>query len=267
MPKERVTLLVDADIVAYKAAVRHQEEYDWGDGPSIVADMDEATESIKRFVGWLQNELEPDEIIMCLSDDIHSFRKEMVDRTYKAPRGEVERPVILYDLKEWIAENYRFYRKPTLEADDVMGILSTHPKVIPGKKIIVSEDKDMRTIPGWLFNPDKYTTPVLISEQDADWFWLWQTLTGDVTDGYSGCPGVGPVVADDELNEAIYTAADEGIPYLWELWDTVVSIYKWKGLTEEDALRQARMARILRFTDYNPKTGVPILWEPRSMTE
>ena len=34
------------------------------------------------------------------------------------------------------------------------------------------------------------------------------------------------------------------------------------GLTEEDALVQARVARILRADDYNFKNGEITLWEP-----
>ncbi len=78
-----------------------------------------------------------------------------------------------------------------------MGILSTHPTKIQGKKIIVSEDKDMRTIPGWLYNPgpNKDIEPKYINEFEADRYHLYQTITGDSTDGYKGCPGAGPIRA------------------------------------------------------------------------
>jgi DNA polymerase-1 len=42
----------------------------------------------------------------------------------------------------------------------------------------------------------------------------------------------------------------------------VVSLYAKAGLTEADALRQARLARILRWTDWDNKKKEPILWTP-----
>lgn len=45
-------------------------------------------------------------------------------------------------------------------------------------------------------------------------------------------------------------------------FEQVVKIFESKGLTEEDALRQARVARILRASDYNKKKKEVILWNP-----
>ena len=46
-------------------------------------------------------------------------------------------------------------------------------------------------------------------------------------------------------------------------WKTVVSAFEKQGLSENDALTQARVARILRAEDYNFKTHKPILWTPK----
>ena len=44
-------------------------------------------------------------------------------------------------------KNYNFYTLPNLEGDDVIGILATqHYKT---NNVIISGDKDMRTIPTW----------------------------------------------------------------------------------------------------------------------
>ena len=48
------------------------------------------------------------------------------------------------------------------------------------------------------------------------------------------------------------------------LWKGVVETYFTKGLTEGDALIQARLARILRHEDYDYKKKEPILWTPRT---
>ena len=86
-----------------------------------------------------------------------------------------------------------FYAR--LEADDMLGIKATRDKGC----IIVSEDKDLKTIPAKVFNPAKDTEPHDISEQEADYNFMFQTLTGDKTDNYSGCPSVGPKTAEKIL--------------------------------------------------------------------
>ena len=80
------------------------------------------------------------------------------------------------------------------------------------------------------------------------WFYT-QVLTGDSTDNYPGCPGIGPKKAADILNKELS-------------WTSVVNAYLKAGLTEEDALLQARMARILQASDWNSKQQEPILWTP-----
>ena len=159
-----------------------------------------------------------------------------------------------------------------------MGILSTHPKLIPGKKIIVSEDKDMKTIPGWLFNPKKDKKPRLISPEEADWWHMLQTMTGDTTDGYKGCPLCGPEKAKEMLESPYILEAYEHVfksgprkgmaevryrkvPTA-NLWAGIVSLYEAQGLKERDAITQARVARICRNTDYNFTTKEVIYWNP-----
>ena len=87
-----------------------------------------------------------------------------------------------------------------------------------------------------------------ISLEQADRTHLTQALTGDITDGYSGCPGIGPKTAIKVLKEGD--------------WIEVVAAYEKVGLTEEDALIQARVARILRHGEYNKKTKEVKLWTP-----
>jgi DNA polymerase-1 len=157
--------------------------------------------------------------------------------------------------------------KPGLEADDVMGILSTWKGYLPNhEKIIVSSDKDMATIPGLHFNHDKDNEPRFITQQQADYTHLRQTLTGDTCDGYKGCPGVGPVRADRFLASPTASSANTSSAGSAakdvRLWDRVVSVFNSKGLTEADALVQARLARILRAEDYDFVNQTVKLWTP-----
>jgi 5'-3' exonuclease len=245
------TLLVDADIYAYRIAAANQQVYDWdGDGNQIIVtnDLSEATDQLDGVLRNLQADLEADRLIVCLTSP-DNWRKTVLP-TYKANRVH-ERPVLLEPIRQHLIETHTTYARPTLEADDLLGILATHPRILAGERIIVSQDKDLKAIPGWLFNPDKHTAPVCIEEPQADHWHLLQTLTGDPVDGYSGCPGIGPVKALKWLPE-----------FSEDMWSTVVDCYASKGLTEEDALVQARVARICRHTDYDFKNKQVKLWTP-----
>lgn len=249
------TLLLDADVPAYKFASSNQDTFDWGDSVSLMTDEDRAKDQIRGYIDDLMEDLKADHMIVCLSDDFSNFRKGVLP-TYKGNRKKEGRPELLYPLKEWMFETYESRRREHLEGDDVLGILSTHPKLIKGKKIIVSIDKDLQTIPGWLFNPDKDKRPRLIPEIEADRFWMYQTLIGDTTDHYKGCPFVGPVKAERALADC---------DTLEEMWEAVVAEFEKKKLTAEDALVQARVARILRWTDYDFKKREVKLWEPPTL--
>lgn len=247
--------MIDADIVCWKIASTNEEKYDWG---GVISTEVTDIESVKKQLdSCLKGYLEVTggtDLVICLTDDNANWRNKVLP-SYKQHRKGAYRPVLLNPLKEYLAETYPSYRKPTLEADDSMGILSTHPKLIPGRKIIVSEDKDMKTIPGWLYNPRKDTKPRKVSLLEANLYHMEQTLTGDATDGYKGCPGSGV-----KAFEKLLVDWPEGD---WaELWKRIVEHYESKGFTEYDAMTQARVARICRHTDYNFNQKEVRYWNP-----
>jgi DNA polymerase-1 len=132
-----------------------------------------------------------------------------------------------------------------------MGVLATHPKTVREcQPIIISQDKDMQTIPTQVWRQGELMT---ISEAQADYYHMFQTLVGDTSDGYKGCPGVGKVKA-----EALLSDHDRSH------WDIVKAAYEKAKLTEQDALTQARLARILRWSDWDNTKKEPILWTPTS---
>jgi len=46
------------------------------------------------------------------------------------------------------------------------------------------------------------------------------------------------------------------------MWEAVVAQYEKQNLSAQDALLQARLARICRASDYNFERQRPILWHP-----
>lgn len=252
------TILLDADIVAYKVACVNEQDFDWGDtGSSQYLDYNEARRQVDQLIESYCAATEAHQVMVCLTDKVN-FRKQL-NPSYKHNRKDVVPPALLAWTKEYLADEYRSFIRPRLEADDVMGILATSgDRFIKGKKIIVSEDKDMRTIPSLLYNPNHPDLGVQkISNLDAKRFHMWQTVVGDATDGYPGCPGIGAGGRFVEYAPDILFATSP-----MELWDLVLMAYASKGLTEDDAILQARMARILQDGDFNYKTKGIRLWNP-----
>ncbi len=273
----RKVLLIDGDIVAYELSASTQRTYDLPEAGRVsTTDPEKAIEGMREKIdGWIK-QTQADHAIVCLSDDFSNFRKKVLP-SYKGNR-KGERPEILYDMKDALADYYEVARWANLEADDVMGIMSTEPQTAE-RRCIVSVDKDLATIPGWLWNPGKSDKPRLVSREEADSFFYRQVITGDPTDGYSGCPGAGPKLASEIVDQEYYLSRREKtisrgpragqVDVLWDkersipvmpVWDRILTAYEKAGLAEEDALIQARCAFILRHGYY--EDGRVTLWEP-----
>ncbi|SKB49583.1 hypothetical protein [Sphingopyxis flava] len=256
-----LTLLIDADLIAYVASAATQKAYDFGDTVAVWHDFEEAKTAADWEIQKIISRLDPDDVTLCFSDDFNSFRKDRIDPTYKGNRVG-ERPEELYPLKEWLKGTYESAYRPALEADDVMGIIATDPSR-SDERIIVSADKDMMTIPGLLYRPQLDTDlrrkpPILtITPLEAIRFHFWQAIVGDQTDGYPGARGVGKL--SPWAQDVLEAESEE------EAWDEVLGAFSSVGLTEEDAVRQARLARILQHQDYDGTR--PILWLPPYIPE
>ena len=241
------TLLIDGDILVVSTGAAHDVETDWGDDNwTLHCDVKEVKASILKAIENIKHELDADEAVITLSMGM-TFRHEIYPN-YKKGRGR--KPVGTGEVKRWLIEEQGAKLKPGIEADDTMGILATHPKLINGEKIIVSQDKDMLTIPGKVYRNGEI---VEVSPGEARHNWMKQTLTGDVTDGYPGLKNFGPIKAEALLAKV---GPDE------DPWPAVVAAYEKAGMTYEDALLQARLARILHWNDYDYKKQEAILWQP-----
>jgi DNA polymerase-1 len=249
------TLLIDADILAYRVASAAEVPINWGDDFwTLHADARLAKETLDIQVRELYRDLLADSVQMCLTDR-DNFRKTIYP-LYKANRAKIRRPMILPSLREHILAHYTTFMKPGLEADDCLGILATMPRDPEDQRIIVSIDKDLRSIPGLHYELNKPDEGIFeVTETEADRWHMMQTLTGDSTDGYPGCPGQGPVGAAKTLDQAEKQDVES-----W--WPLVVGAYAKKSLGEEEALTMARVARICRASDYDFDKQEVILWSP-----
>lgn len=250
------TILIDGDIIVYQQASLHQTDVEWSEGITSTLTFDgqaqkAALDQVERYIELLK----ADAAIVCLSDAKRNWRKKVFPE-YKANRKNVARPILYDRMREILADRYEVSQLPWLEADDLMGLMSTDHSLVKGEAIIVSIDKDMRTVPGKLFNPRKADLGVQqISEEEADLAFYMQVLTGDPTDGYYGVKGIGPKKAEKILLEAEET--HQGF------WRAIVQAYEAAGMTEGDALVMARVARIIRKGEYDMDTKTVTLWKPK----
>lgn len=253
-PLEKKVLLVDADIVAYQAVEDCLQEHQSADDEwTYVCDLKAAKEMVDLRLEEHTIALRCDRVVLAFGSK-SNFRKRIMPE-YKANRAGKRKPLGYWALVEWMSEKWLTKTAVDLEADDVIGIMATDPAFMPGfKKTVVSEDKDFNGLPCTLFNPRKPELgEIAISEAMADKFHMLQALTGDSSDGYKGCPGCGPVKA---------AAVLEGLTGYAQMWPAVVAAFESKGLSETDALANARVARILRKSDVNLSSGAVINWQP-----
>lgn len=254
-------LLIDGDLFLHRGTVVAEKEVRWDEENHMLFSNEEEAwvavehELFKVASHWLDlTEESLKQIVICLSSP-PIFRTE-VDPTYKSKRGESRKPVAYTAVRERLEREYQTVKMPGLEADDVMGILSTKPG--NNDTIICSFDKDMKQVPGLLWDGELKS----IDREAADLFFLTQVLTGDTSDGYKGCPGVGPVKAAKVLQSAIDAAGPEEPSVIKACWPAVVEAYEKVGLTTDDAITQARLARILRWDDWDTNKKEVKLWTP-----
>ena len=236
-----MSLLIDADFIVYKCCAANESEIDWGDDVIVVTSrFSEAYEMVERELYKIANDLGAfDDSILFFSDS-KNFRKK-IDPAYKGHRNR-KKPCGYRRVINKLKTEYQVVVMPQLEADDALGIYATKEE----GHIICSPDKDLRQIPGELY--DLSDGVVTITKKEGEQWHYIQTLAGDQTDGYSGVPGFGVKRAESYLSEHGYS------------WDTVLKAFASKELDESTALRNARLAKILQHSDYDFKAEQPVLW-------
>ena len=242
-----MNLLIDADFIVYKCCAACETEIDYGEDVIFVtSNFSDAYNAVKKEVEKIKSAFGGFASPILFFSDSKNFRKK-ISPDYKGHRNR-KKPCGYKRVIRNLRIEYDVIVMPEMEADDAMGIYATQH---PGN-VVVSPDKDMKQIAGKLY--DLETSKDITAEEGARWH-LIQTLAGDQTDGYSGVPGIGVKRAETLFNKEGYS------------WSTVVKAFEDKGLTETDALTNARLARILTIDDYDTKRQEPKLWTPESTYE
>jgi DNA polymerase-1 len=116
------------------------------------------------------------------------------------------------------------------EADDFCGM---YQWAKPDKSTcVVSGDKDLKQIPGWLYNPQKDTFEMR-TLRDADLFFWYQMCVGDSVDNVAGLKGMGPKKTEGLLESCSRKPV--------RVMKAVAALYKkefsgrWKDALDENA--------------------------------
>ena len=252
-------LLIDADIFVYKATRLSEREINWeGDSWTLHSDMAEVKTIIDDQIWKVIEKTKVGSVLpkvtLCFSDR-KNYRK-VVNPDYKSNRKGGRKPMCFSNAIDYCKSEYNCISYDWLEADDVMGIRSTEPS--KESTIIVSEDKDLLTIPGlhWDFKEEKIFK---WSKDQADYQFFYQVLVEDTVDNYKGCQGIGPISAGKILRENIGSTSD--------MWEVVLEAFLKSGQGEEEAIINARMARILRVGEFDIDTNIITLWTPKGKAE
>lgn len=244
-----MTLLIDADWLIYNSCCACEEDTRWNehehtlhsDERDIMNLIDSRLDVYKTIAG------EKHDMVMCFTS-YPTFRHEIFPE-YKIHRIGKRKPLALRSVINNCKKIYDCVSYPNLEGDDVLGLLATNGQY--KNPIIVSVDKDMRTIPCKLIAAEEVEH---ITEKKANRHWFEMSIAGDSTDGIVGVKGTGMVTATKLLADTPDT--------IDALWSKVVETYTKKGYTLADAILNARLTRILREGDYNYSTGEVKLWNP-----
>ena len=170
---QQTTLLIDADLYLYRACAAAEQETDWGDDVwSLWADLKVAKDIFRNNILDFCAKFETDQVLLTISDK-ENFRKDIYPE-YKSNRKKTRKPVGYKALVQWARDNYDNITVPKLEADDVLGIIGSTPG---SNTIIISDDKDMMSIPCRLYRPQSEER-MTIDQDEADKNWLMQALTG-----------------------------------------------------------------------------------------
>jgi len=103
---------------------------------------------------------------------------------YKKDRP-AERPEYYHEIRDYLIKEWNAELSYGFEADDLCGLNQSDDT------IIIGEDKDLLTIPGWHYRVAKKwegNSKVFITEEEAARYFFQQCLTGDKIDSIPGLP-------------------------------------------------------------------------------
>lgn len=264
-------ILIDGDILCYMAGFASQTLYwkvsdlDGEIDEQFFPDYNQALDCITKLQsnypdsGWEMSK-EPfplsketarrymDNIINCVKDNIKKnfavdiYQTEIyltsLDKTcfryaaatikpYKGQRTG-NRPIHFKLLRKHLLEKYVTKICQGVEADDLLGLRQME---LRGDSIIVTKDKDLKTIPGLHYSLQDHKI-FRVTKDEAQKYFNLQVLTGDVSDNIQGLTGIGPKRAEKALDGLNIAEQSVKIDEMYkeaypETWQSVVNETKY----------------------------------------
>ena len=224
----------DADSLVYVAS--------WGDKT-----LEEALEKLDHSIESVLAELwaHIDDVTFVVKG-VGNFR-HVIYPMYKSHRKSEEDPekkAIMLAVYERLVNHYKAIRADGEEADDVVAYLA-----LANNGTVISPDKDLRTVPVPIYNPQKEEHYPL-DVDGADLMLHLQILTGDSTDGIPGIKGIGIKKAEKIL---LMVPASKRLATVKESYRTLSNESDWLSycqlMTDLIYIRQKPHER------YNVRTG------------
>jgi DNA polymerase-1 len=222
--------ILDGDIIAYRLAFRAEAE---------------GLEDIELWAEHAISSWTPPnvtEVLLAFSCPRSKNFRRKIWELYKAHRDTGSHAPDCRLEVEQIVKNMcdKFVVGNQIEADDFMGIAASSPS---RGCIAVTIDKDLRSVPGWHWNPDKEAEPVLVSEEEADRNFHLQWLTGDTTDNIPGIWKMGPAKASKIIDSVPISNRTAAVLATYEqALDRNKNRYSY-----DYCIAMARCVRILRY--------------------
>ena len=260
MVPEGLTPLVDSGGFLFSACAAVESH---SDNPQLQDAIDVLERRLTEVAVAIKSAEDP---VFCFGAKLNFRFKLSKSREYKPNRQP--KPHLYTALEAYVRATYPYAVRQCVEDDDTMAMLSD------GKtNIIVSVDKDLRSVEGYYYRPELYNSgsygPVLVSDKTSDlWFknrvdtkkgvdgigykfFYNQMITGDSVDGISGLPGKGPKFSYELLNDCSSR---------YECYIKVRNAYRDNLLNADECLlEQAYLLHMVRELDGG---GLPIMWIP-----
>lgn len=191
------TVLIDADIIAYRCAASTE-------GKPFFETVD-AIDTLMQYIISETVSFQTEENVKSFLTGSQNFRYAIATtHPYKGNRKDVVKPTHLPAAREYLKDEWGATIMQGFEADDAIA-MSTVGKD-PENTVIASVDKDFKTVPCWMFNFSKIDEEdkwVYSTEHSSLMYFYEQVLTGDRSDGIVGLKGIGPKKAQKILDGAV----------------------------------------------------------------
>ena len=229
-----MTGILDADSLVYQVCYVLEEKNPFKED-SWVIPMGQARDLIDEKIKFIKVKAGVNDLEIFIRGG-NNFRYSLME-DYKKSNHARREVTGREELNEYLVEKHGAIRCFNAETDDwVCYYKRKYPE-----KLLIAIDKDvLMQSEGRHFNYWKGEF-IEVSENTARYFKYYQAIIGDTSDGYRGCPGIGPKKAENFINEEMTED---------ELQLGVIEAFESKGLTRKDAELQVQMADMFQ---YNPE--------------